>query len=206
LVGAACSPFNDKNNSPQPQYVYKNQVYLEPYANQPVNITPLYEKKLRTPIDDRTRVEVTNNYMGSPDVVLTKEIKCLGVYEVDPDEYERAYSNELLNPEEIPDIHIELPNGHELASRAYYNELPPLVGDVEALKLIDLDKVGLGQYKPFVNMMNGYKTQANSSKNGTWNNVQSTITGQSDHTSLRSSNLSPYFSQSSHSSMNSNYN
>ena len=215
---------NHHNTQPSSrEYTYKNQVYIQPYANQPVNISPIYEKKLTTPIDNKTRVEVTDNYMGSPDVFLTKEIKCLGVYEVDPNEYEQVYGHELINPEEIPEIQFELPNGHELASSAqyYYEDLPPLVGDVEALQLIgDLDKVGLGQYKPYVNLLNEYKYQANSPVSsarapvtGTWNNheigrnnISTAITGQSDNASLRSSSLSPYLSQSSNSSMSSNFN
>ncbi len=95
----------------------------------------------------------------TPEIKVTKKYKHLGVINADPDEYRKMYSASLLKANEIPDFaaQIQLPDGIELASNvarssSYDDDFIELEGDLHALKLIDLDKEGLGYYKKYLDM------------------------------------------------------
>lgn len=86
----------------------------------------------------------------TPQAEINKELKYLGVVKADPTEYVKKYGKSLKKSNELPDyvLDIETPEGLNLAS-SLNNKKPSydLEGDIEALKLIDLDKEGLSEYK-----------------------------------------------------------
>jgi hypothetical protein len=47
-------------------------------------------------------------------------------------------------------LDIKHPEGLELAANHRYSQMHELEGDIEALRLIDLDREGLGEYKPYL--------------------------------------------------------
>ncbi len=87
-----------------------------------------------------------------PKVSIRKDYKYLGVVRANPAEYARKYSSQLKSFEELPEIvrDIKNPEGIVLAADYKYNALHELEGDVDALKLIDLDREGLSEYKSYL--------------------------------------------------------
>jgi len=76
----------------------------------------------------------------------------LGIARTDPVLYSEMYASTMVNASQLPEFVIEASNqhGYELAAdciNPYYLELE---GDIHALALIDLDKEGLSEYKPFL--------------------------------------------------------
>ena len=84
----------------------------------------------------------------TPDVIVKKEIKHLGVIKADPIDYVQRFGNSLKSAKELPEfvLQIKAPQDLVLAAdcEANFHELE---GDVESLKLVDLDKEGLSEYK-----------------------------------------------------------
>lgn len=87
----------------------------------------------------------------APDVSVLKNYVDLGVVTADPNDYVRRYGDSLIHSKSLPDFVHEIPHpGYELASDRKQREYPDLYGDVDALRLVNLDKEGLGMYKePF---------------------------------------------------------
>jgi hypothetical protein len=95
----------------------------------------------------------------APNVIVKKNLKYLGTIKADPIEYMNRYSGTLRPADQLPQFvkDIKTPDGLVLASdwivqqrqqRSNSNCLVhELVGDVEALKLVDLDREGLSEYK-----------------------------------------------------------
>lgn len=84
-----------------------------------------------------------------PDISIKKDFKDLGILRANPNEYIEKYNDEVKPFHELPDFVREIrpPKGISLAAEY---QLPPvieLVGDIDALKLLDLDKEGLSEYK-----------------------------------------------------------
>ena len=85
-----------------------------------------------------------------PKVTVKTEVKYLGVVRANPDDYVKKYAKSLTKSEDLPAYvtAIETPNNMELAANAKPADAPhELVGDLQALKLIDMDKEGLSEYK-----------------------------------------------------------
>ena len=85
----------------------------------------------------------------SPDVEVSKDFKALGIAEANPAEYTARYGSGLVETAKLPEVvvaNFKAPEGHVFGSD-YKPKLPKLVGDLHALGLIDLDKVGLSEYK-----------------------------------------------------------
>lgn len=82
-------------------------------------------------------------------VSIKTKVRYLGVSKMDPDEYIEMHGETLKSAEELPQyvLDIETPNDLELASETKRNSVPRLVGDLEALKLIDLELEGLAEYQ-----------------------------------------------------------
>jgi hypothetical protein len=82
----------------------------------------------------------------NPDVEIKKEFKNLGVIAADPRDYVSRYGSSLVRSDALPQIAIQYSNapGVTLAANSRIQEGPIIEGDVNALKLIDLDKHGLG--------------------------------------------------------------
>ena len=85
----------------------------------------------------------------SPVVQIKQVIKDLGTIRANPIEYVEKYGSSLKKFDQLPDLakKVRPLNGLRLASDVSTNPLIELEGDVEALKLVDLDKVGLSEYK-----------------------------------------------------------
>lgn len=83
-----------------------------------------------------------------PQVVVKNELKYLGIVEADPLDYVKTHGSELKNLEDLPEFarEIKAPGGLKLASECQTEDLIELYGDVDALRLIDLEKEGLGEY------------------------------------------------------------
>ena len=99
----------------------------------------------------------------SPEVQIKKEFKDLGVIRANPVEYVERYGTSLKTHTELPQFVKEIrpPTGIVLASEHVSSGLHELEGDVDALKLIDLDYEGLSEYKTYVSKF-GSSLAANS--------------------------------------------
>lgn len=78
----------------------------------------------------------------------------MGVVNANPDEYIKRYGEQLKSASELPEISKSIPtqDGYILAADVednfnYFNELE---GDIDALKLVDLDAEGLSMYRSYL--------------------------------------------------------
>ena len=92
-----------------------------------------------------------------PQVVIKKDYKYLGVVKANPAEYVSRFGASLKTTRDMPQfvLDIKTPEGLVLAADYKYSSFYELEGDVSALKLIDLDKEGLGDYKAYLQRING---------------------------------------------------
>jgi hypothetical protein len=72
----------------------------------------------------------------------------LGVVDADPLEYVRRYGPELKDRSQLNLCENEVGNRALQNSQEY--QVPELVGDVQALRLVDLERYGLGEYRRYV--------------------------------------------------------
>lgn len=88
----------------------------------------------------------------APEVNIKKEYKYLGVIRANPVDYVRQYGASLKVSRDLPSfvLDIKTPEGLVLAADYKYNSLHELEGEVSALKLVDLDKEGLSEYKEYL--------------------------------------------------------
>ena len=89
---------------------------------------------------------------ASPEVKIKHKVNNLGTIKADPQDYRERYASDLIQSSELPDIvqNIEHPPGIVLAADFYKNHsqlVYELHGDIEALRLIDLDMYDLSEYK-----------------------------------------------------------
>lgn len=86
---------------------------------------------------------------------IRKEVRNLGVVQTDPAEYIRRYGPTLIRSDQLPDIAHQYANvsGLQLACNHQPNEIPILEGDVHALRLVDLDQLGLNRLKSTVSFI-----------------------------------------------------
>jgi hypothetical protein len=92
---------------------------------------------------------------------LLRQYVYLGVVEADPDEYYARYGSDLRPRDEFAPFVNDMKSRPECLMFAdececnedYYGRPYELEGDVEALKLIDLDEHGLSMYKSFVEQL-----------------------------------------------------
>lgn len=91
----------------------------------------------------------------SPQVQVKKEFKDLGVIRANPFEYVQRYGQTLKTSSDLPPFVLEIkpPSGVVLASDYKYDSKFELVGDIEALRLIDLEREGLSEYGPALHML-----------------------------------------------------
>ena len=88
---------------------------------------------------------------ASPDVQLDREYKYLGGARTNPAQYVSHFAGMLADAKQLPKVvikHFKAPKGNKLGEK-YRPDVPKLIGDVDALKLIDLDAVGLSDYKKY---------------------------------------------------------
>lgn len=81
--------------------------------------------------------------------IKIKEIKNLGIVRANPNDYVARYGESLKLSEDLPQIvkDIPSPDGIVLAANYKMNPVHQLEGEIEALKLIDLDSEGLSEYR-----------------------------------------------------------
>ena len=85
----------------------------------------------------------------APIVKVNRRVEHLGVTRGDPFEYVKTFGASLRQSHELPDfVHgIQASDGLILASEYVPKKKHELVGDVFALKFVDLHKEGLGEYE-----------------------------------------------------------
>ncbi len=94
----------------------------------------------------------------SPQVNVKKDIKFLGVVKANPQDYVQKYGSQLRSARDLPPVvnEIRTPEGLVLAADSSSNQVQhELEGDLQALRLVDLDKEGLGAYKEFLQRIGG---------------------------------------------------
>jgi len=88
----------------------------------------------------------------APEVEVTRDYKNLGSQLADPQEYVRRHGSELLRHEEFRTAASRIGAPENVVSSNSHRELglPELEGDVEALRLIDLERSGLSEYRSYL--------------------------------------------------------
>lgn len=88
----------------------------------------------------------------TPDVKINHKLTYLGIVKANPVEYVNRYGNSLKKADELPEVirSIKPPADIILASEKAQNTIHELYGDIEALKLVDLEKEGLSEYKNLI--------------------------------------------------------
>lgn len=76
---------------------------------------------------------------------IKQEFKYLGVVRANPNEYMNRYGDSLISKTKIPNVlnGIKLPNMEQDED----SEEEELIGDVDALAMVDLEREGLGHYR-----------------------------------------------------------
>ena len=89
----------------------------------------------------------------APEVRVTKVIRYLSPTRADPADYVAKYGESMFESHELPAVvnEFETPEGLRLAAESQPATSYELEGDIEALKLIDLEKEGLEEYRDFLN-------------------------------------------------------
>ncbi len=83
--------------------------------------------------------------------IIKKNIQYLGVVRADPYEYASKYGATLKRTQELPSYVSELDNNNSYQKYVSDQGRPyQLEGDIEALKLVDLEKEGLSMYRHYV--------------------------------------------------------
>lgn len=79
---------------------------------------------------------------------MKQEVKYLGVIGANPIDYKQKYGDSMKPANQLPQFvrDIKHPDGLTMAAD-YQQSVFELDGQVEALKLVDLDKEGLSEYK-----------------------------------------------------------
>jgi hypothetical protein len=110
---------------------------------------------------------------------LYRQYVYLGVVDADPETYYATYGDELVQREDIEPYVAEMKSRPEclmFADECDEDQMQPrhhdhpyeLVGDVEALRLIDLDQAGLGMYKSLIEQLTS-QTAATETMNSGFN-------------------------------------
>jgi hypothetical protein len=73
----------------------------------------------------------------------------LGIIRANPVEYVQRYGSSLKTSRELPDFVLDIkpPAGVVLAADYQYNQVHELEGDLQALRLVDLEREGLAEYR-----------------------------------------------------------
>lgn len=87
-----------------------------------------------------------------PKVSIKKQYRYLGVIRANPADYVQRYGPTLKESSQLPQfvLDIKTPPDLVLAANHQYNDLHELYGDVDALRLVDLEREGLGQYRNYL--------------------------------------------------------
>ena len=88
----------------------------------------------------------------TPEAIVKKEIKYLGIIKANPTEYVSKFGPSLKRQSDLPQfvLDIETPQGLVLAADYKSNSHYELEGDLDALKMVDLESEGLTEYKHYL--------------------------------------------------------
>lgn len=83
---------------------------------------------------------------SAPQLKVNKRTEVMGVSDADPCAYKKKYGSSLKSLSELPDFarKAKAPGGK---SKGGCGGVFKLVGDLEAFKLINLDEVGMSEYR-----------------------------------------------------------
>lgn len=121
--------------------------------------------RAREPSQDPILVKPRNVIVQwtAPQVQLKREFRYLGVIRANPGDYVSRYGNALKLSRELPTIVTEIPTpaGFTLAAdeaAKKRSNVPELEGDLDALRLVDLEREGLSEYRPFLSKLGIFAT------------------------------------------------
>lgn len=159
-VGPKVITISGKRLPPPPRKVVIERLAALPTKPQPVIIErwlPYKEVKRRVIFQKAAQVDPTpvkpKNVIvqwEAPEVRIVKDYKNLGVIRANPAEYVEKYGSTLKSTYALPQFVLDIPappDIGELAANHVPNQVHELIGEVEALRHVDLDKEGLSQYK-----------------------------------------------------------
>ena len=87
----------------------------------------------------------------NPEVEVNRQYKNLGTQQADPAEYLRQHGSSLIRHEEFSAAVRRFGAPEQLAAPAQQaTGLPELEGDLQALRLVDLDRAGLSEYRSYL--------------------------------------------------------
>jgi hypothetical protein len=159
-VGVKRITISGKRIPPPPRKVIIER--LAPLPSKPQNVIierwlPYRQVKRRVIFNRATEsvaeVAVPKNVIvqwEAPEVSVRKEIKYLGVVKANPTDYVRQFGPLLKSSENLPTFVTDIETPSELGSLAsnYQGDsLIELEGELEALRLVDLDEHDLSQYR-----------------------------------------------------------
>lgn len=112
---------------------------------------PFCEIQQKIIVPDADPKKFIFNY-NSPNLSAKKELNYLGIVDVNPDEYTLKYGAELRAASDLPKyiLDIKTPDNLRLAADVPEPDVHELEGDIEALKLIDLEREDLGVYRQYL--------------------------------------------------------
>lgn len=89
----------------------------------------------------------------APEIVLKRQVKYLGVIRADPIKYLQKFGTSLKKAKNLPEFILDIKNPDNMQLAADYRDsgVHELVGEVAALKLVDLNREGLDEYRNQVN-------------------------------------------------------
>jgi len=149
-----------KKLAPAPRRVVIEKLPLLPFKPQPVVVERWlpYEKQERRVIFQKAPPdpcpEKPKNLIiqwEPPCVCIKEQYKNLGVQAANPAEYVAKYGASLKSTCELPKFALDMKPTDGSDPNACPAKEHKLVGDLNALNLIDLDKEGLGIYKKYLN-------------------------------------------------------
>ncbi|CAF0708864.1 unnamed protein product [Brachionus calyciflorus] len=145
----------------------------------------------------------------APEVEVNRVVKNLGTQQANPEEYVRRFGSELLRHEDFRQAATKFGAPQDVVVSNSHVELglPELEGDVESLRLVDLDKSGLREYRTYLSGLGvqtgtarsstglGLVTSASSSNLVTMDQAQSTLNNLNGGTEklLSDNDLRAYF-------------
>lgn len=138
-------------NQVKRRVIFQKSIDIEPVALKPKNVIIQWE---------------------SPHVQVKKEFKDLGVIRANPLEYIQRYGSTLKTARDLPSFVSEIkpPEGVILASDFKYNQILELEGDLDALRFVDLELEGLGEYRGLVERLEmNERSISNNSNNKDYN-------------------------------------
>lgn len=133
------SPTQTKAPIKQPKQAYAvNADTSRRYVHKPI--------KTNSPLNIPDQTKNISLKWETPNYDLRQNFRFLGVQLAEPSDY--INDPNIVPNEYLPPVHKNLiPPGQKLAVEASPKTPPILVGDIQALKLINLDAYGLSEYK-----------------------------------------------------------